>query len=1016
MTGVARLGVGIELVGRGPELAELESALRRAETGRPSGILLAGDAGVGKSRMVGETVERAAAAGFTVLVGRCLDTADAALPYLPFTEITASLAAAQPGIVGERAALRSLLPGTVVRDDAAGDDRALGQLRVFDAVLSALDALSAVSPTLLVVEDLHWADRSSRDLLVFLLSRLTAQRLVVLATYRRDDLHRRHPLRPMLSEVVRLPAVERLELEPLGDEASLELVRRLADGSVDDARLRRIARRSEGNAFFAEELVTAAPAGVPEGLAEVLMARIEALPATAQRVLRIAAVSGRKVRHEVLAAVSDLGDDELEQALRDAVAHHVLVPDREACPSAGPSTDGYVFRHALLREAIYQELLPGERTRLHARYAQRLSERVGESGIAAELAHHAYAGHDLPRALTASIRAAQEADTRDAPAEVLFQLERALELWHAVPDAESVAGLRESKVTRWAGRYASFTGDPERAALLGRRSVEVAEAQQDAAAITRNARNYAVLLLDLPGREEEALATAKRSLAIVEDGPPSADLAWAHATLARTLWRTDLAAEADRQARTAVAVVDAIAEPDQVALGAKADGLVTMSVYAQHVGEEERARRLIVEARELAHRSDHLTVELRSHYNLGMSLLESGRLTAAVVAFAEGEARAESVGLAWSSYGIDLRVVNVVAKYLLGEWDRAEAAARIAGRTVSATVATRLTAAGMLVAAARGRFAEVEAALAELAELPARDDQVAVHAGSSGIEAALWAGRPGVAAERVEETVRALRVADPLHMGIISVAALGVAVQAELAAAGAPAAATRAEAERLAAVAAEVAAHGTPRSSELGPEGRAWLAWSRAELTRHTGPDPQAWSAAFEAFAFAGGSPGAPGYRQAHALLRRAEARLAVGEPAAAVAEDLVAAEATARRLGAAPLAAAVAATARRAGVRLAGAEPAAPVAPGSDPLTPRERAVLDLVAEGRTNRQVGAELFISEKTVSVHLSRVMAKLGASSRTEAVSVAYARGLLLPRSSPPASGVAPADHASAPATP
>jgi DNA-binding CsgD family transcriptional regulator/tetratricopeptide (TPR) repeat protein len=1005
MTDVARLGVGIDLVGRGPELAELESALRRAETGRPSGILLAGDAGVGKSRMVGETVERAAAAGFTVLVGRCLDTADAALPYLPFTEIVTSLATTHPEIVAERAALRSLLPGTVVRDDAAGADRALGQLRVFDAVLSALDALSAVSPTLLVVEDLHWADRSSRDLLVFLLSRLTAQRLVVLATYRRDDLHRRHPLRPMLSEVVRLPAVERLELEPLGGDDSLELVRRLADGSVDEASLRRIARRSEGNAFFAEELVTAAPSGVPEGLAEVLMARIEALPAMAQRVLRIAAVSGRKVRHEVLAAVSDLGDDELEQALRDAVAHHVLVPDRETCPSAGPSTDGYVFRHALLREAMYQELLPGERTRLHARYAQRLAERVGESGVAAELAHHAYAGHDLPRALSASIAAAEEADTRDAPAEVLYQLERALELWHAVPDAEVVAGLPESKVTRWAGRYASFTGDPERAAQLGRRSVEVAEARHDEAEITRNARNYAMLLLDLPGREQEALVMAQKALAIVEGEPPSANLAWAHATLARTLWRVDRATEADQQARAAVGVADTVAEPDQMALGAKADGLVTMSVYAQHVGEEERARQLIAEARELAHRSEYLTVELRSHYNLGMSLLDSGRLEAAVVAFAEGEARAESVGLSWSGYGIDLRVTHVIAMYLLGDWDRAEAAARIAGRKVSASVASRLTAAGMLVATARGRLADVEAALAELAELPARDDQVAVHAGSAGIEAALWAGTPGTAAVRVDETLRALQAADPRHMGMIATAALGVGVQAELAAAGAPVAATLAEAERLAAVAADVAAHGNPRSSALGPEGRAWLAWSLAELTRLTGPDPEVWSAAFTAFAFAGGAPGAPGYRQAHALLRRAEARLALGEPAAAVAEDLTTAHAAASRLGAAPLAAAVAATARRAGVRLAGTEPAPQAVPGGDPLTPRERAVLDLVAGGRTNRQVGAALYISEKTVSVHLSRVMAKLGASSRTEAVSVAYARGLL-----------APVDHASAPAAP
>ncbi|MDN5859235.1 MAG: AAA family ATPase, partial [Pseudonocardia sp.] len=992
--GVARLGVGIELVGRGAELAELESALSRAVSGHPSGILLAGDAGVGKSRMVAETVERAGAAGFTVLVGRCLDTADAALPYLPFTEIASSLAAARPEIVAEQPALRSLLPGTVVRDDAAGEDRALGQLRVFGAVLSALDALSAVSPALVVVEDLHWADRSSRDLLVFLLSRLTAQRLVVLATYRRDDLHRRHPLRPVLSELVRRPAVQRLDLEPLGGDDSLELVRRLADGSVDDARLHSIARRSEGNAFFAEELVTAAPSGVPEGLAEVLMARIEALPATAQRVLRIAAVSGRRVRHEVLAAVSDLGEDELEQALREAVTHHVLVPDRDPCAAVGPGADGYIFRHALLREAIYQELLPGERTRLHSRYAQRLTERGGESGIAAELAQHAYAGHDLSRALSASIAAAREADSRDAPAEVLFQLERALELWHAVPGAEGVAGIPESKVTRWAARYAGFTGDPERAAQLGRRSVEVAESQQDDTATARNARNYAALLLDLPGREQEALSTARKALAIVEGGPPSADLAWAHATLARTLWRADLAAEADRQARTAVAVVDAIAEPDQFALGAKADGLVTMSVYAQHVGDDDCSRGLIAEARLLAHESDHLTVELRSHYNLGMSLLEAGLLAAAAAEFAEGEARADEVGLSWSGYGIDLRVTHVITNYMSGDWDRAEAASRIAGREVAASVATRLAAAGMLVATARGRLQAVEQQLAELAEQPVRDDQVLTLSGVAGAEAALWAGAPATAAARVDETIRALQAIEKRHMAMIALAAVGVGAQAALAGSGAvPAAAARAEGERLAAVAEDTAALGVPRASTLGPEGRAWLAWARAELTRLTGADPAAWSAAVEAFAYEGGTPSAPGYRQAYGLLRRAEARLALRETPARVADDLIAAQDAAMRLAAAPLAAAVAVTARRAGVALSGTAAATPAVRGVDPLTPREKAVLDLVAQGRTNRQVGAELFISEKTVSVHLSRVMAKLGASSRTEAVSVAYARGLL-----------------------
>src|ERR671914_328255 len=249
MTGVARLGVGIELVGRRHEVSALTAALDGAAVGKPTGLLMSGDAGVGKSRLVAEAVERATGAGFTVLVGRCLDTAESALPYLPFTEIVGALAATHPELVDEHVALRHLLPGGFARVAATGEQRDLGQLQVFDAVLSVLDDLTTVTPVLLVVEDLHWSDRSSRDLLFFLLSRLTGQRLVVLATYRSDDLHRRHPLRPLLSELVRLPQVERIDLGPLDSRESLELVRLLADGSLPEPVMRRIARRSEGNAF-----------------------------------------------------------------------------------------------------------------------------------------------------------------------------------------------------------------------------------------------------------------------------------------------------------------------------------------------------------------------------------------------------------------------------------------------------------------------------------------------------------------------------------------------------------------------------------------------------------------------------------------------------------------------------------------------------------------------------------------------------------------------------------------------
>jgi DNA-binding CsgD family transcriptional regulator/tetratricopeptide (TPR) repeat protein len=1005
MTGVARLGVGIELVGRRHEMSALTGALDRAAVGKPTGLLMSGDAGVGKSRLVAEAVERAAGAGFTVLVGRCLDTAESALPYLPFTEIVGALSATHPELVAEHLALRHLLPGGFARVAAGGEQRDLGQLQVFDAVLSVLDDLTAVTPVLLVVEDLHWSDRSSRDLLFFLLSRLTGQRLVVLATYRSDDLHRRHPLRPLLSELVRLPQVERVDLAPLDAGESLELVRRLTDGSVTEPVMRRIARRSEGNAFFAEELVSASSDGLPHGLVEVLVARIEGLSPTTQRVLRIASVAGRRVSHQRLAAVSGLPDDDLEQALREAAAHHVLVAASTE-PGGIGTDDGYHFRHALLREAIYHELLPGERGRLHAAYAQLLAipggtgpRGVAKPGRAAELAHHAMSGHDLRLGLAASVQAAVEADDREAPAEALLHAERAIELWRAVPDAEAVAGVDEGSVTRWAAWAASISGDPDRGIALGRRALELAEQRGDPALSARIGQRYALRLMDLAGREQEALAAARRALSLIAHEPPSSDVAWAHATLARVLYRLDHFAEAISEAEAALAVARQVPCDEADSDGATADALVTLGVCAEFGGDPQRARQLLAEAKPLARQSSTLTVELRAYYSVGLSLLDEGRLAEAGAEFAAGEERAAATGTTWSTYGLNLRVAHVIAKFMRGEWDAAEAAAEIAGESVSATVATRLAAAGLLTAVGRGRFAAVQRRLEELRESTQADDQVILLVGQAGIEAALWQGRPDEAASRAREAIAGLNIGAYTdlapHLGRILLGALGVAAHADMAAAGLqPLDEATADASQMVRIAEEAAERGLPRAGKLGPEGSAWLKRARAELTRLTGPpNPAAWQQVADAFGYETDGGTAVGYRQAYALLRRAEAVLASGGAHGTVEPDLRAAYATATSLGAEPLAGALRELARRAGVRLeaAGSVPS----PGPDPLTPRERSVLALVAEGRTNRQVGAELFISEKTVSVHLSRVMAKLGASSRTEAVTVAYARGLLAP---------------------
>ena len=251
--------------------------------------------------------------------------------------------------------------------------------------------------------------------------------------------------------------------------------------------------------------------------------------------LRLAAVAGRRIEHDLLAAVSQLPDDELDQALRDAVTHHVLVAD---------ASDAYVFRHALLREAIYTELLPGERSRLHARYAKLFAEH-GEESAAAELAHHAVAAHDLPLALAASVRAAREADHRAAPAEVLLHVERALELWDAVPEPEQVSGMNEVRLTTWAAWMASASGDPDRGIALGRRALDLAERGSDHALTATLSRRYAMRLLELSAAATRRPSRSAAGRSSCAPGFPSrSETAWAQAVHARVLCRLDMWDEA----------------------------------------------------------------------------------------------------------------------------------------------------------------------------------------------------------------------------------------------------------------------------------------------------------------------------------------------------------------------------------------------------------------------------------------------------------------------------------------
>ncbi|HEY2654141.1 MAG TPA: AAA family ATPase, partial [Solirubrobacteraceae bacterium] len=659
-------------IGRRDELTVLEAALARAREGCGSLVFVGGEAGVGKSRLISELAGRAEREGMTTAVGECLSLGEGELPYAPIVGALRSLvaqhgatelAANLGSVCMELAAVLPELPSA--REEAVISGAGHGsQAHLFEQLLALLASAAKVRPLMLVVEEFHWADRSTCDFFSFLIRATRSEPIAVIITYRSDELRRGHPLRHCMLELERSGRATRIELARFTRTEVREQVAAILGECQPGPLFDGLLERSEGNPFFTEELLASSGKPgepLPDSLRDVLLARVESQTTVVREMLRIAAVAGRTVDHALLASVAELSEEDLNGALRDAVENYLLTPES--------SIVGYSFRHALLREAIYSDLLPGERRNVHLRLARTLNvqpvlARARFAG-SAQLAHHWYAAGELRAALAAFVDAGAEAENLSAPGEAWLHYERALDLWDRVVPGPGELPLERLEVLRRAAEAASMAGEAERAIALGQHVVAWIDEDDDpirAALAHERLGRY----LWSAGRDEDAMSTYRHAVDLMPDDPPSAESALVLAAEGQALMMCGRTAESNSRCAQALAIAHSVG-----ADAVEAHVLNTMSGNLTAIGELDQAVEAASRALAIA-RPLRLADEIhRSYVNGSAALHAAGQVEESIAMASEGIASAREFGLE-RQWGDFLR--GEVAERLLqvGRWSEAE--------------------------------------------------------------------------------------------------------------------------------------------------------------------------------------------------------------------------------------------------------------------------------------------------------------------------------------------------------
>ena len=971
------------LLARDAELAAWADAVQLCRAGSGSVVLVTGEAGIGKTRLVEECLRRTGGPVHLVL-GACPPVAGTDLPYVSVRQ----------GLRGLRRtvspAQQELLAAWTGADPAgdpagAGAGSRTGQVRLFEGLVGVLSGLAAERPVLFVVEDLHWADRSTLDLLAFLAGSARSDRLLLLLTTR-DDLPRDSALRPWLAELARLPHTTVLPLARLGPQDTVALLQQRLGAAPAPGLADAVHRRAEGNPLFTELLMPDVEAGrleLPPLLRDLLTVRFARLGADARRLLALAATVGRTVGDDLLVATSGLGEDDGGRALHELVDQQVLRPDRDG--------ERVEFVHELLREAAYAELLPGERRRLHRRLADAMVLAEPAPEAAGEIAHHYLAAGAVAQALPLTVRAGLAAGQAYAHAEALGLLRQADALWDRVPDAEQVSPLGRSALLAAAAAAADLVGDAADAVHLVTRALALA----DPGDVAERARLHERCgTYNFHGGHADAAQTAfAQALELLPAEPPSAVRAEVLASLALLAMAWTRLDEAAATAAQAVAAAQAARAQRQESRARNALGVVLawQGDLAAGIAELRAAADL---ARAVDDRDDLAAATI----NLGHVLGVAGWHDEAVQTCLQGYEEACRAGLE-REHGSFLLANAAAALLRAGRWAEADRLLRRAreraprglraftGLLQSAWLATRrgdLEHAGELVAAAQGLLDDAGGGQPswrrELLEVAA--------------ELHVLRGCRAEAAAAVEEALALTeqagepRSAGPLLLsGLRSAADAAEHARAVRDAAAEAAARTAGESLHARALALDPCPFDVGRGAL--PEAGALATARDGELGRLRGSaDALAWTRAADAWRRLERP-----YEAAYAQWRAAEALFAAGDGAGAAA-SLLAAHRGAAVLGASGLVEELRALAhgQRVALDVVDAAPST-AAEHTLGLTPRELEVLTRVTAGQTNRQIAEGLFISVKTASVHVSNILRKLDVGRREDAARIGRQIGLI-----------------------